>query len=417
MKIFHSFTKFLFIFTSLFVLFWVNEVFASDYLTQINSSSNEQKVKKLQNIFLELGLYNWKVDWKFESIKDELITYQVKNNIVSHSNHDEAGYFWKRTIKSLEKKYPNKFLSLKEKYLKIEEMEINKEGYFMVTAYYTPVKWQNKYQRWSYEADIRLNGRWITASWKKPFPWALALPRNYKFGTKIYLEWVWVWVVEDRGWAIVNSGEKWQSHDRIDIWVGYGDEWRERAIKWWRRKVKWYVTDSSREISIEFDRSKLAKYSWLKVDAENPKKENVTKLQDLFKEVWLYKWKITWVYEDIKDELIAYQKSKWIKNHLWYFWNKTYDLLKKDYWVQNWLFVNRREEKLDIEKFSLLSKKEKQNIELVKTKIIKILKKKTKNSNELKSSINWFKTKVEKMIPAMREEKQKVILAYLIQLM
>ncbi len=416
MHFFHNIIKFLFLFVALFYFFAINQAFASNHLTYINSGSSTTTVKKLQNVFSWLWLYDWKIDWKYNSIKDEIVDYQIKNNIVSSKKSSEAWYFWKKTIKSLEKNYWKKFLNLQKKYLTPEKIEKYKKWTFTVTAYYTPVRWQYKYQRWSYRADVRLNGRWITSSWKKPFAWVLALPRNYKFGTKIYLDWLWVWVVEDRGWAIVNSWEKWQLHDRIDIWVGYGDEGRERAIKWWRRKVEWYLVDEKEEITIEFDKSKIAKYSWLKIDAENPKKENVIKLQDLFKEIWLYKWKINWIYEDIKDELVAYQKSKWIRKHLWYFWNKTYNFLKKDYWVKNWLFIEKHRNKEE-DKEEKLTLNEKNNIKIVKDKLIEIFKKQNKSKEKLDLTISSFKVKLTEMIPKMRKEKQKLVLKYLIEIL
>ena len=69
----------------------------------------------------------------------------------------------------------------------------------------------------------------------------LAAPKNYKFGTKIYLEGLGVGSVEDRGGAIVNAGNRWYKNDRIDVWVGTGDEGLRRALYWGKRKVKGHI--------------------------------------------------------------------------------------------------------------------------------------------------------------------------------
>ena len=113
------------------------------------------------------------------------------------------------------------------------------DSYFIVTAYYSPLLNQEDYMTNSYEWDIRLNGSWILgASGKEVFPGMIAAPKKYSFGTKIYIEWLGIWSVEDRWWAIIEAINWGPSHDRLDVWMGYGDEGRKRAIIWWARKVK-----------------------------------------------------------------------------------------------------------------------------------------------------------------------------------
>ncbi len=118
----------------------------------------------------------------------------------------------------------------------------NKEKSFIVTAYYSPLPNQEYYLTWNYEEEIALNWWWIRwASWKEVFEWMLAAPKNYDFWTKIYLEWIWTWVVEDRGWAIVEAWERGYTEDRIDVWMWHWDEWLKKALSWWKRKVKWLI--------------------------------------------------------------------------------------------------------------------------------------------------------------------------------
>lgn len=247
------------------------------------------------------------------------------------------------------------------------------ENYFVVTAYYSPLPNQKYYFKGSYEADMKLNGRWIAwASWKLVFPGMFAAPKSYSFWTKIYLEWIWVWEVADRWWAIVSTDpteSRWYQYDRIDIWMGHWEQWLARALAFWKKTVKGYViADSETELSINLNtlpspNSILAKYEVkqpqniavvttttaqkpevkipnligkLQVNPNSPKEEDVKKLQTIFTEIWMYKGKIDGKYESIKDTFIAYQAYRGIissktSSEAWYFWDKTITQLNKDY--------------------------------------------------------------------------------------
>ncbi len=117
---------------------------------------------------------------------------------------------------------------------------------FIVTAYYSPVLGQNDYYRWSYEADVRLNGNGTHGASGTPvFTGMIAAPKTYAFGTQIFFEWLGLWTVQDRGGAIVDAFVRGQAYDRIDLWVGYGDAGLNRARAWGRREVRGtIVTDS-----------------------------------------------------------------------------------------------------------------------------------------------------------------------------
>ena len=60
----------------------------------------------------------------------------------------------------------------------------------------------------------------------------IAAPSSYEFGTHIFFEGLGVGRVEDRGGAIVDAWVRGQPHDRIDIWMGYGDAGLKRARAW-----------------------------------------------------------------------------------------------------------------------------------------------------------------------------------------
>ena len=315
-----------------------------------------------------------------------------------------------------ERDYWDKFLQLKETYLKIDEPSKD-ERYFYVTAYYSPVPWQQKYTTWSYEWDVRLNWEWKhTASWKEVFDWLMAAPRNYAFGTKIYLEWMWIWSVEDRWWAIVNAWERWHEYDRIDVWMGYWDEWLQRALKWGTRKVKWYIVDKNQHITIEFDESPITKYRWLVVDAKEPEDNSVKKLQELLKETWLYTWVVDWDYLKVKNILIKYQLDSWVIDSEYdeeagYFWEKTYAVFRKNFWLSwDWIFIAKYIEAWAYSELSLL---EKAKIDALKAKLELLLEKKYK-WDDLK--ITNFKKSlivtIDRSVKTINNQKKKSELIY-----
>ena len=98
MRYLHTIFVFLCFTLLAFFSFWIQETFANGLITQVNENSSETKVRKLQEVFKWLGLYNWEIDWNFNSIKEALVNYQVENGIVPNKDHYEAGYFWNKTI-------------------------------------------------------------------------------------------------------------------------------------------------------------------------------------------------------------------------------------------------------------------------------------------------------------------------------
>ena len=124
-----------------------------------------------------------------------------------------------------------------------EEVGTKKE--FIITAYYSPLPNQNFYLKGNYDAERILNGNGTNGASGKPvFTGMLAAPKTYTFGTKIVFEGLGAGIVEDRGGAIVTAGERGQSYDRIDIWMGQGETGLRRALIWGRRKVTGTIVDS-----------------------------------------------------------------------------------------------------------------------------------------------------------------------------
>jgi 3D (Asp-Asp-Asp) domain-containing protein len=97
------------------------------------------------------------------------------------------------------------------------------------TAYYSPLKGQKSYATGSLDGDRRLNGQGVqTADGTAPYMGTVAAPAEYSFGTQLYLEGFGAGKVHDRGGAI----KRQQGHDRIDLWMGEGDEGLQRSREW-----------------------------------------------------------------------------------------------------------------------------------------------------------------------------------------
>lgn len=126
------------------------------------------------------------------------------------------------------------------------------EQTFVISAYYSPLPCQNKYVTGSYDGDIRLNGGGVRGADGTPvFPGMIAAPRAYDFGTKIYIPGVGITEVHDRGGAIVTAGNRGHSFDRLDIWMGYGDNGLQRALNWGKRTVASTVYGPNSDVVVE----------------------------------------------------------------------------------------------------------------------------------------------------------------------
>ncbi|MDD5377248.1 MAG: peptidoglycan-binding protein [Candidatus Gracilibacteria bacterium] len=157
---------------------------------------------------------------------------------------------------------------------------------FIVTAYYSPLPNQSFYLKGSYEADIRLNGNGTHgASGKEVYPGMLAGPKTYAFGTKVYLEGLGVGTVDDRGGAIVSSGSRGYDADRLDIWMGQGEEGLRRALSWGKRSVTGKIVDPDKEAeqeAIDFSRVKVAKIDAKAYKQQQGQSEQETEKNSIF---------------------------------------------------------------------------------------------------------------------------------------
>lgn len=115
----------------------------------------------------------------------------------------------------------------------------------LITAYYSPLPDQRFYIRGNYDADIRFNGRGTNgADGTEVYPGMLAAPRTYAFGTRVTIPGLGVGEVHDRGGRI----NAYKSHDRIDIWMGHGEEGLSRALNWGARLIEGEVYFSPHQV-------------------------------------------------------------------------------------------------------------------------------------------------------------------------
>lgn len=294
--------------------------------------------------------------------------------------------------------------------------------YFIVTAYYSPLPDQEYYLKWNYEDEIKLNWRWIRwASWMDVFNWMLAWPSKYPFWTKIYLEWIWTWIIADRWWAIVEAWQRWYDVDRIDVWMWQWDEWLKKALSWWKRKVKWKIVEmwtqtvkNTSNVWINYtSSSNITKYSKDEIYKTNvwpdSSSDKLRKLQTKLKELWLYKWEIDWKYNnELKNTIISFQVDNWIiksRNEYgaWYWWAKTRSVLASK--ESEIVSKNKKVTKIETKD---TSKKEVVSISKdifstyvspeSNTEDIKLLQKKLKELSLYNWEINWKYGDIQKVV-------------------
>ncbi len=393
----------LLIFFSILIVFPINSVVAKKEYTPLSPYSSSFQIKKYQKFFKALKIYNWNIDGKYSSIKNSIIIFQIKHKIIKNKSEDWAWYIWPKTHKALSQKFWKNFEKAYSKYfaIKYETLKQWTQRHFIVSAYYSPLPWQKRYSTWSYAGDIRLNGNWTHwASWVKVHPWFIAAPYTYKFWTKIQLEWLWIWTVEDRWWAIVKAWRRWHEYDRLDIWMWYGDSWLTKALNWGKRTVKWKILASSAKNTI--------KYSWTKTIKSNriaikitPKSSNsnIKLMQKLFSEAKIYQWVIDGRYSNFKPSIINFQiKHKVIpyKHSIWnwYIGNKTIAKLEEKY--PKVFLTNRRKTQIEVqEKKKKLVKKPDTKSEI---KLSPSVKKKYNISSQQKKEVEKIQVILEKAL-------------------
>lgn len=133
---------------------------------------------------------------------------------------------------------------------------------FKVTSYYSPLPDQDFYYRGNHADEVILNWQGTHGASGRPvFNGMIAAPKTYAFGTKIYFPGFGIGQVEDRGGAIVNKWERGEEYDRIDFWVGAGEEGLMRALSFGVKYLDAYVCEQPTSDHVGFDMEKFPIFS------------------------------------------------------------------------------------------------------------------------------------------------------------
>lgn len=199
---------------------------------------------------------------------------------------------------------------------------------FLISAYYSPLADQNQYVTGSYEGDIRLNGDGVrSADNSFVYPGMIAAPSNIPFGTKMEIPGLGIGTVHDRGGAIVSKDESGHKYDRLDVWMGYGDDGLNAALAWGLRTVEVtvYGVDEGVEESFYLENftekntliQQTLPFLQLKMFPEDlwysTSSDQVELLQQSLRDLGFYSGEVTGIYDDATREAVfQFQKSEGI---------------------------------------------------------------------------------------------------------
>ncbi|MBS9775294.1 peptidoglycan-binding protein [Candidatus Gracilibacteria bacterium] len=297
-----------------------------------------------------------------------------------------------------------------------------KTGKFVVTAYYSPLPNQKYYMTGNFASEQRLQGRGIRgASGARVFSGMLAAPSKYSFGTKVYIEGLGVGNIQDRGGAIVPAGKRGYAYDRLDVWMGYGDEGLKRALAWGKRTVKGHVVSSNSPVTINYKNRSAPNWAVRNLKPQYRARtvydyslgvgsdaNKVKKLQKLLQQTGLYTGKISGIYNSEMISIIAdFQKqNNIIKSYTdegTGYWGPTTRRLFKKMKANGTLknFINRQKAVKQSKNISQknvkqeVKKQEKLNTKNIKNKKIQKINKKTEKTEKTDIFTYYNKTKEE----------------------
>lgn len=213
---------------------------------------------------------------------------------------------------------------------------------FIISAYYSPLPDQSVYFRGSYEADRRLNGNGTNgADGTQVYPGMLAAPKSYAFGMKLAIPGLGIGAIHDRGGAIVKAGVRSNTHDRIDVWMGRGEEGLARALQWGMRTVTATVYPSNYQIAESFNLPGFAPQFVVDLRLGDTSEE-VRRLQTELKTYGYYRGEIAGNFdEETKQALLGYQLVRKILANTneagaGYLGPKTREVLNREIFKRTW---------------------------------------------------------------------------------
>ncbi|MCF7917908.1 peptidoglycan-binding protein [Candidatus Gracilibacteria bacterium] len=196
---------------------------------------------------------------------------------------------------------------------------------FTITGYYSPLPGQQFYITGDYESEIRLNGSGVAGADGTPvYPGMIAAPVSYDFGIKICIPSLGCGMVNDRGGAIVEQGQRdLARHDRLDVWMGYGDEGLRRALSWGVQHLECdlYGEDSPIHVGMNFEVPPLL-YQILNLPQKRMFTQNlsygsgggaVRELQEVLKELGMFEGALTGIFgEQTRIAILEFQRKNFL---------------------------------------------------------------------------------------------------------
>jgi peptidoglycan hydrolase-like protein with peptidoglycan-binding domain len=213
-------------------------------------------------------------------------------------------------------------------------------AYYLVSAYYSPLEWQDFYLHGNYEDEIKMNGEGKTTASGQPVRiGVVAAPREKPYNTRVHIKQTinikWSpfnldfhGTILDRGGAIHSASKL----PRLDIYMGRGQEALCRAINFGVQTV--YV-DFDNDVTVPDTNS----FDGLPSDCKNPnnesvplasgttiafdpftmpigsgsKSDNIKAVQKLLSRVGIYTGPINGLYNDVlTDAIFRFQKANGI---------------------------------------------------------------------------------------------------------
>lgn len=196
---------------------------------------------------------------------------------------------------------------------------------FTITGYYSPLPGQEFYVTGDYYSEIRLNGSGIAgADGTGVYPGMIAAPSSYTFGTKVCIPSLGCGKIHDRGGAIVEKGKRSLArHDRLDIWMGYGEEGLRRALAWGVQHLECevYEEDTPIAVSMNFEvppmLHQILELPQKRIFARNlssgSRNGSVRELQEILRQLGFFEGELTGTFgSQTKEAVFAFQKKHFL---------------------------------------------------------------------------------------------------------
>jgi len=275
---------------------------------------SKNDIKEVQQILIDLKLYNWKLTWNYKDIENIIFKFQVSKKILKNKSDNWAGWFWPKTRWALKKEYDK--LSSKQKNINTTNNESNSKKYssWIITK---KIERKNIKTRAQIEQE---EFEHFKRSYKFDFNFS-SRSENIKIWSTAKIE---LWILKK--YRKKDTYFKWATPQSITIFTdskilkpfpkkitSFSWDWkREIFLKWlkaWVTNVKimfWNNVIKSYKIRVYWDNEKIYLKSWMIYGKNTANAWEWLKWIALFKDktnkrlIWVkYNWtyKIRWVWD------------------------------------------------------------------------------------------------------------------------